>query len=317
MSRNEDIDNAIWSDPDFEALSEHATLLYLWSFTNPRCGMAGMYRVSIRGMTESKVPEEHIPDALAELADAGFAFYEGTLLWVRTRVKYLRAKSPQMAKSVANDLLKVPAEHPLRARFLKEYGSAKWLRDELKRTYAEGMGNLSAKPVGKPNPDNVSRTSTEVPGTGTGTGSSKEPPLLPKDFPEELRAHLRAAFRVLRDLAERHNAKVVTPLSLGAVVMTRRHKPLVKAAFDYAAWADGQAQRRKDVVAGYRNWLEKENDLAGIEQLGPDGMPAANGLASSPKRKENASDLLRRFGGGSARADVDLTDADIVEESAA
>jgi hypothetical protein len=36
MSRREDIDNAIWSDPDFEALEAGAKLLYLWSFTNQR-----------------------------------------------------------------------------------------------------------------------------------------------------------------------------------------------------------------------------------------------------------------------------------------
>jgi hypothetical protein len=187
VSRNEDIDNAIWSDPDFEALSEHATLLYLWSFTNPRCGMAGMYKVSHFRMTESKVPLEHVPGALADLAAAGFAFYEDSLLWVRTRVKYLRSRSPQMAKGVVNDLLKVPAEHPFRARFLEEYGSDKWLRDELKRAYADPTENLSEKPIGKPDSDTLSDTSTEVPGKGQGQGlgSSKDSPP-PTESPSEI-----------------------------------------------------------------------------------------------------------------------------------
>lgn len=89
----------------------------------------------------------------------------------------------------------------------------------------------------------------------------------PDGFPDELRPHLDAAFRVLSALAERHRAKAVTRLSLGSVVMARPRKPLVRSALDYAAWADGKAQRRRDVVAGYRNWLDKQDDLAGVERI--------------------------------------------------
>jgi hypothetical protein len=111
---------------------------------------------------------------------------------------------------------------------------------------------------------------------------------LPSDFPEELRAHLEAVFRILRDLAERHNAKAVNPLSLASVLMGNNHKPLVKAAYAFSSWADDQAQRRKDVVSGYRNWLDKTDELAGIEKL--DGATNANGNGHKPARVPNIYD---------------------------
>lgn len=96
---------------------------------------------------------------------------------------------------------------------------------------------------------------------------------LPADFPAELRLHLTAAYRVLRDLAVRHGAREVSPIALANVVMGRPRKPLVLGAHDFASWADGQPQPRKDVVAGYRRWLDKMPDLAAAEQLDEHGRP--------------------------------------------
>lgn len=121
MSRREDIDNAIWSDPEFEALSPDATLLYLWSFTNPRCGMAGLYKVGRRAMTESKLEGQQLDQALAELADAGFVYYHAGVMWVRSRVKHLRTRTWQMGTSVVADIEKIDPANPLLRAFLDEY----------------------------------------------------------------------------------------------------------------------------------------------------------------------------------------------------
>ena len=307
MSRNEDIDNAIWDD--LEELSADAMLLYLWSFTNPRCNMAGLYKVSVAKMDECKVPLERIPAALEELARNRLLFHEDGILWVRARVKRLRARSPQMLKAVLRDFGKVRPDHPLAVKFVAEYGSDRWVGDELKRTYRDGMGDgigkVSEKPVDTGNPHTVSERSRNVPGTwdrdgdvGTGQGKdegSGEKDALPADFPGELLPHLRAVFKVLRDLSVRHNAKAVGVRSLALVVMGRPHKPLVKAAHDFAAWADGSGQRRRDVVSGYRNWLDRENDLAGFEDLDANGRPAARvvpiGAPREPGRFNKAAGL--------------------------
>lgn len=284
MSRTEDIDNGIWSDPDFEELSPDATLLYLWSWTNPRCGMAGIYKVSHRTMShECKVAQQAVPDALEELSTAGMLFYEQNVLWVRARVKRLRARSPQMAKAVVKDLRNVPDTHPLKARFVDTYGAAPWLKDALSETYAEGIDRVSENPISKGNPDTVSGPSPDGPGTGQGTGQGdreeegtteqREGSPLPDDFPDELRPHLRVVWRVLTKLAERHRSKAVTPAALANVVMARQHKPLVMAAYDCAAHWNDRKQPLKDPVAAYRNWLDRTDDLAGFEPLDDKGMP--------------------------------------------
>ncbi len=306
MGRHEDINNAIWSDPDFEDLSANATLLYLWSFTNPRCGMAGMYKVSLRAMTESKVSIDEVPATLAELADKGFAFYEDAVLWVRSRVKHLRARSPQMAKSVANDLSNIAPHHPLRVRFLDVYGTDSWLQDALARDGIEKVSIPSRegieKPVGKGDSHTVSGPSRDGPGTGTGTGTgttaTTQGVQLPENFPRELRPHSKAAFVILRDLAVRHNAKPVNALSLASIVMAHSHKPLVRCAYEFAAWADSKAQRRKDVLAGYSRWLDRADDLAGCEQLTTDGLPAGtlNGVSHLSTKQDRMAAFDRVIG---------------------
>lgn len=112
---------------------------------------------------------------------------------------------------------------------------------------------------------------------------------LPDLFPDELRPHLDAALSVLTDLAARHNAKPVTRLSLASTMMAppRRHKPLVRCAYDFAAWADSKAKPRKDVLAGYRNWLDGTDDLAAVEIVTPTTVRGAQpGRAASLDRMD-------------------------------
>lgn len=171
MSRREDIDNAIWEDPDFEQFSPETKLLYIWSFTNRRCGMAGIYKVSTRAMAlDTKLGPEQITDALRELADARFAFYaeDKGVLWVRTRVKHLRTTSTSMATSIVRDLKAIGTRHPLSRAFLAEYAGDDWLGEHLREfldqdppiTETEGSGRTPRVP-----PEGV-----QGPGQGTGLG---------------------------------------------------------------------------------------------------------------------------------------------------
>jgi hypothetical protein len=231
-------------------------------------------------MGESKVPPEAIPGALAELEQAGFAYYEDCVLWVRTRVKHMRSRSPAIAKSIANDLLRLPDNHPLRVRFLAEYGDVSWLRDELRRTSREGLERVPENPKKKGNQQTLPGPSREGPGQGEGQGQGqrknrREPDTgePPSDFPAELRPHFAQVRRVLVDLAERHGSRAVVSRSLASVMAepSRRRKAFVKAAHDFVSWADTQPELRKDVIAGYRNWLEKVSDLAAIERVAEPG----------------------------------------------
>lgn len=119
--RREDIKNAIWDDEDFDALSNDAALLYLWSFTNPRCGMAGVYRIKRRHLCEGRLSGDDLEAALDELARSGHLHYVDGYVWVRTRVKHLRTKGEPMMKSIVKDVSSLPKGHPFCEAFLTEY----------------------------------------------------------------------------------------------------------------------------------------------------------------------------------------------------
>jgi hypothetical protein len=119
------------------------------------------------------------------------------------------------------------------------------------------------------------------------------PDEVPGGFPDELRPHARSVFRILVSQSEAMNVKKISARALGHVIMGRPHKPLVKSAHDYCAWLDGKS--RSDLVAGYRNWLDGAEDLAGTELLDDNGQPAARvaplRLAHSQARPMSATML--------------------------
>ena len=148
MSRREDVDNAIWNDEDWVDLSPDAKLLYIWSFTNPACGMAGLYKAP-RGLAvyQTGITPSRVDRATQELTQARFMFWVEGVIWVRARVKYLRTRTVQIATSIANDVAKIAEGHPLRVEFLEMYGDFEWLRENL-----SGMRN----------PLNLKRTSARL-----------------------------------------------------------------------------------------------------------------------------------------------------------
>lgn len=159
MSRREDIDNAIWDDEDFAQLTAPAKLVYLWSFTNARCGMAGLYKVGVRAIAaDTNLSGDDVRDALTELAAGRFLFHEAGVLWVRARVKRLRSRGPGIAKAIAADVGTIDAAHPLRARFLAEYGDCSWPGGLLPELLADLPGTL-------PEPSREGYLPGTVPGT--------------------------------------------------------------------------------------------------------------------------------------------------------
>lgn len=176
MSRREEIDNSIWSDPDFAELTPHAKLIFIWSWTNSRTGMAGLYKVSKGAIVfECAIPADEVDEALAELERARFVYFDGTWLWVRSRLAHQRCRTANIAKAVGADLRKIPLDHPYRAHLQEIYGGEEWLASAL----IEGrstpsrpstdplptLGNTSPDPVptvSGPSPEGPTSTSLSV-----------------------------------------------------------------------------------------------------------------------------------------------------------
>jgi hypothetical protein len=187
VSRVEDFDSEYWSDPDIEPLSLEASHLYIWSFTNDRIGPAGIYKVTRRGLAESKVPDDRLDAALAELAEHELAFYDGTYLWVKARVKRLRTRTVAMCKGIAKTVAKVPADHPYREQFMARYGGQVWRSGDFATTIAEEVQALDpgTTPVAqgchpqtsipKPNSGYHTGESGTHHGKGNGKGKGKGP----------------------------------------------------------------------------------------------------------------------------------------------
>lgn len=131
MSRREDIVNDIWEDEPFADLSGPAQHIYVWSWTNALCNMAGLYKTRRQLIGAGKWDDETLTAALDELARAQMMFFESPWLWNRSRAKRLASKSPMMARSVAKDIAKVPADNSLRGAFLAHYSDDPWLRETL------------------------------------------------------------------------------------------------------------------------------------------------------------------------------------------
>lgn len=328
MSRREDIDNAVWSDPEFHGLSPHAKLVYLWSFTNPRCGMAGLYKVVLGAIAlETGLAGADVSGALEELRAERFVFYDKGVLWVRTRVKHLRTKTPNIAKSIARDVESISGA--LRDEFLAEYRSLGWLADPL-----QTLGRGSADPhqevreQAKPRDRHptVGRGSPDPPGQGQGMGSSEEDAPsrtreaaavdadlttaqdrlkaqadeLPDDLPENLHDTARQVQTRLLELHHRKPGSLYPALAaVGRTLATHPDRPHVDVAEDvehYWSFGPGQARRCKDLVATYRNRLKTAPIVEAGTARGA-GRPSFEEIAAAADRREREAEARRTKAG--------------------
>lgn len=168
MSRREDVQNTIWDDEPFASLSPNGKLLYLWSFTNQKCNMAGLYRVRVETMTvETGMKGEDVLAALRELDGAGMACYERGTLWVRARIKRLTSKSPNMKKAIRRALDEFVPGEPLRERCIKENADLAWLAGTLPEPFLNGFPISDSDAVSGNPSERVLTTETETGVRGT------------------------------------------------------------------------------------------------------------------------------------------------------
>jgi len=265
MSRREDLDNAIWSDPDFAELTGPAKLLYIWSFTNQRCGMSGLYKVSRGAMVfEISHPLPVIEAALVELEEARFLHYDGAVLWVRSRVKHIRTKTKQIAVSIANDVVKLHP-HPYTEWFLQAYSSLQWLRDAFTEA-AQKHGDYL----------NLSEVRPNLLGKGS-SGSSEEKTTATATSKLDAPALARKAFVYWQEKCGHPNAQP-TPERLGKVrarLAQGYSLDAIRSAIDGAATAafvNEQGKRFDDLELICRNGGKLE-DFMGRASSKPAGAP--------------------------------------------
>lgn len=153
--------NTIW-DTELAEVSATAKLVYVWSFTNPACGMAGVYPVRVKQIAGSlDLERTEAQDALDELCEKRLLWHDGTWLWVRGRVKNLHTRTTQIAASIDKDLKVVPDGHQVLGLFAEKYGEEPWL-SELHANLKRGSAEVQNTPS-ESQKLNLTRTSPEVP----------------------------------------------------------------------------------------------------------------------------------------------------------
>lgn len=270
MSRVNDVHAGMWADEQFLDLTAGAKLLYVWSFTNPLCGMSGLYRVARRAIAfELGVTIEQVDKALGELREQRFLVYADGVLFVRSRVKHLRMKTVQIAKSIAADVERLPSDHPVRQAFLAEYGEDReWGEGRLfARLHGESMESPKEPHRTSPEP-HVSLSEALGQGQGQGNkttnsaGRAKpnppEPDALPDDLPPHLHLPAAAVKAILERVATAKAARPVTLAAVGRALANEPHHDHTRIAAEFEHWwvhGKGSTKQLRDVVQAFRNRL--------------------------------------------------------------
>lgn len=254
--------NTFWDE--MEHLSDDAVFLYIWSWTNPKCGMAGIYRIAERKLLEGRLDTDRVKAALAELEADGKLRYVGGVLWNVARVKRLSGISANYAKSIARDVKEI-AGNPLFDEFLERYGD---FNEKLTKELKGSEGSKGSNPSGSldqglqdgsPEPDagtlteGLSKGSRRDHGQGQGHGSSFRPgeePELPSVYRYVVAALERVAF-----------ARGLSSPVVSAVAQACADFPdhdLERDADEFAHyWIDGPGAGKplSDVAWSWRKWL--------------------------------------------------------------
>jgi hypothetical protein len=117
------IDKGTWTDDEFLALAPNSKLLFVWSWTNERAAICGLYEVSLRRASrETGLELLQVLEALAELALKPFVLYdeETEVLWVVNRAKHAN-RSPKVKMAMRREVERVP-DSDLVDRFVELYG---------------------------------------------------------------------------------------------------------------------------------------------------------------------------------------------------
>lgn len=124
----------VWTDEAFLDLTTDARLLFLWSWTQPRAAVCGLYSVATAELEaalgwnaelsprqDANARARRVRDALEELARKPLLLYDadGPVLWVVNRARYANI-SGRVAAMMRREFRSCPAS-PLKGEFERRY----------------------------------------------------------------------------------------------------------------------------------------------------------------------------------------------------
>ena len=96
------INNSIWSDEKFQALSDKTKLMYIYLLSCQNCTCIGIFPIGYGAMEDEFGAErDEIKQAVQELIEAGLIGYENKWLWFNRYLRWNMPLSPNHAKQCA------------------------------------------------------------------------------------------------------------------------------------------------------------------------------------------------------------------------
>jgi hypothetical protein len=305
VSRTNDVHSEIWSSEDFLDLTPHSKLLFFWSFTNAECGMAGVYRIARRQMAGATgLGVDEVIAALGELEVARFALYAEGTMFVRSRVKHLRTKSVQIAKSITTTLARLPEAHPIRRAFLVEYANFPWeaLTEGLKALQNEGSREPPGGSLSLNEAPGASGNLVEVPRQGQRLRQE----VVVQSYDSDRRARIAEGIAagayhprlldvldVLDEVKAAKPAFQVEELAIDSACKAKPDGDHVVAAHAVASWVHAGTARRLIASSLLASALDQQRETdAKVKAAGE--QPARPAPFASSRRLSAADDLARR-----------------------
>jgi len=184
MATYRQIHTHIWDDPDFETLSPHAKLVFIYGFSNKHRNEAGLYTITIQKLAfETSLSTEEAETAVREIEAKGMWRYDwdNQVLWVKNALKYQTVTEKNLV-AIKKDIATINS--PLVAEFEEYYSHLICSTEGGSKGDQRGIKALPKDGKGK--------------GKGKGKGNIKDS-YVPKFQPEhmELAEHLLA--RILQN----------------------------------------------------------------------------------------------------------------------
>jgi hypothetical protein len=282
MPRPEDIRNTIWLDLD--GLSNDAIYLYIWSWTNERCGMSGIYSCPRRYLFEGRLDAEVLTAALEECETAGKLRYEDGVLWSVTRVKRLPWKTTQTAKAIVTELGELDRDNPIHAEFVEKYDGYPWGKEgkgppltltqgssdphpRVKQGSVEDQATLdqdgSVEPSRRASSDPQPRVTGTGKGygTGTGKGSGSGGSAASVDVVDGAPESLGPVAEILGRISETRGVPFAPLERIAAAIATYPDADHVAVASDFEDWlcnGSGRTREVKDLIQEFRGQLDRK-----------------------------------------------------------
>lgn len=123
------VQTRMWREDEwFDELDTEARLFWIYLFTNPSSSPAGIFRLTMRTMSnESGIPFERSCELMERFAADKKAYYNGGVVWI---VNMRRLQFPdldgsgawQIAKRMQDDIAAIPDANPLKGEYLRRNG---------------------------------------------------------------------------------------------------------------------------------------------------------------------------------------------------